>query len=310
MKNVTVIGHAYIDQVLPRDTVLSTGNEKNVIEGYETTFGGNAITAGFCAAKFAEELSQPARSGTERMQVVMSAGYGRDDMGHAFDAMANRYHIALSQREVKKTAWSLVRPNGTNRAIDRFRDTTYLNDPVPLDFSNTKILHLDGHQMDAALQAAEKCRKQGILTSLDGGTKRKGIEELLEHIDVAVVSELLCEQMELFPLEMVDFLAKKGVKIAGVTMGEKGMIWRDEGGKVHTQPTLPISPEKIVDTNGAGDIFHGAYVFSYAAWPEKSWTEHFEFARAASTHSIQFLGNENSLPSLKDIENIKATYGG
>ncbi|HXK53825.1 MAG TPA: sugar kinase, partial [Hyphomicrobiales bacterium] len=52
----------------------------------------------------------------------------------------------------------------------------------------------------------------------------------------------------------------------------------------------------------AGDIFHGAYVYSYLATPQRGWAGHFEFARAASAHSVQFLGNEASLPALADIE--------
>ena len=58
----------------------------------------------------------------------------------------------------------------------------------------------------------------------------------------------------------------------------------------------------MIDTNGAGDVFHGAYVYSYLANPGKSWHDHFEFARAASTFKIQRLGNEAGLPTLADIE--------
>ena len=64
----------------------------------------------------------------------------------------------------------------------------------------------------------------------------------------------------------------------------------------------------MVDTNGAGDIFHGAYVYSAMARPGLSWREHFIFARAASAHAIQRLGNEQSLPSLEDIRRVQSVY--
>jgi sulfofructose kinase len=57
-----------------------------------------------------------------------------------------------------------------------------------------------------------------------------------------------------------------------------------------------------VDTSGAGDVFHGAYIYSYLATPYASWDEHFRFARAAAVHKIQHLGNEAGLPTLADIE--------
>ena len=65
---------------------------------------------------------------------------------------------------------------------------------------------------------------------------------------------------------------------------------------------LAVPRDRVIDTNGAGDIFHGAYMYSYMAAPEKRWEEHFAFARAASAHSVQHLGIEASLPSLKDVE--------
>ena len=57
-------------------------------------------------------------------------------------------------------------------------------------------------------------------------------------------------------------------------------------------PALAVPKEEVIDTNGAGDIFHGAYVYSYLRAPEKPWEEHFRFARAASAHSVRFLGIE------------------
>ncbi len=57
-------------------------------------------------------------------------------------------------------------------------------------------------------------------------------------------------------------------------------------------PALAVPPDLIIDTNGAGDIFHGAYVYSALARPGRPWREHFIFARAASAYAIQHLGNE------------------
>jgi sugar/nucleoside kinase (ribokinase family) len=107
---------------------------------------------------------------------------------------------------------------------------------------------------------------------------------------------------------MLDYLKGRGCRVGGVTQGEKGLLWYDEAGAVRTLPALPIAPERVLDTNGAGDVFHGAYVFSYLNNPGKSWHDHFEFARAASTYKIQRLGNEAGLPTLADIENVKQEF--
>jgi hypothetical protein len=80
--------------------------------------------------------------------------------------------------------------------------------------------------------------------------------------------------------------------------GEKGLLWYDETGAVAPARAADRA-ERVIDTNGAGDVFHGAYVYSYLNNPGKSWQDHFEFARAASTFKIQRLGNEAGLPTLR-----------
>jgi sugar/nucleoside kinase (ribokinase family) len=199
-------------------------------------------------------------------------------------------------------------PREGKRAILRARDAHYLHPYPELNLQGCRALHLDGHQGDAALHYAKACRASGILTSLDGGGLRDNTEELLNFIDVAIVSERLCEQMNLSPQGMLDYLKSKGCKIGGVTLGERGLVWINEQGTKAEMPALRVPAEKVIDTNGAGDVFHGAYVYSYLANAQAGWEQHFEFARAASAHKIRHLGNEAGLPALADIETAKKSF--
>jgi sugar/nucleoside kinase (ribokinase family) len=132
---------------------------------------------------------------------------------------------------------------------------------------------------------------------------------LLAFIDVAVVAERLCEQMRLTPREMLDYLKTRGCRIGGVTSAERGFLWYEGTGAVRSLDGLPVPPQRILDTSGAGDVFHGAYVHSYLADPGMTWDDHFRFARAAAAHKIQHLGNEAGLPALADIEAIQREFG-
>jgi sugar/nucleoside kinase (ribokinase family) len=114
--------------------------------------------------------------------------------------------------------------------------------------------------------------------------------------------------MDLTAEKMLDYLKSRGCRVGGVTMGEKGLLWYDETSAVHTLPALPIPRDRVLDTNGAGDVFHGAYIYSYLSNPGKSWHDHFEFARAASTYKIQRLGNEAGLPTVADIEAVRQEF--
>jgi sugar/nucleoside kinase (ribokinase family) len=282
------IGQTYIDIVFLADSI-PTGDDKAVARDYAVSFGGNAVTAAFCCAKLG-------------IKPDLLSSLADDWLGRMFLDMASRYAVSVHGRKVRESSLSFVMPHDGKRAILRCRDDDYLH-PFPLlNLAGCRALHLDGHQPDAAIHYAKAAREAGILTSLDGGGIRSNTPELLELIDVAVVSERMCEQMALSPAAMLDHLKAKGCRIGGVTLGEKGLVWYDEAGTSRNLPALPIALADVIDTNGAGDIFHGAYVYSWLAHPDAPWERHFTFARAASAHKIQRLGNEAGLPGLADVE--------
>ena len=232
-----------------------------------------------------------------------------DWLGHMFLDMAAKYDVRLHARKVAKSSLSFIMPKDGRRAIVRCRDDHYLAPYPVLDLEGCRALHLDGHQAEAALFYAQRCRKAGILTSLDGGGLRTNTHELLGFIDVAIVAERFCQQMDKTPAQMLDYLKSRGCKIGGVTQGERGVLWYDETGEVRRLPALAVPRERVRDTSGAGDVFHGAYVFSYLAHPRKSWDEHFQFAQHAAAYKIQHLGNEAGLPTLAAIKAVAQEFG-
>jgi sugar/nucleoside kinase (ribokinase family) len=288
------IGHTYIDITFLTDHI-PTGDEKHVASDYAISFGGNAVTAAFCCAKLG-------------IRTDLIATLAHDWLGRMFLDMAARYDVELHTRKVRTSSLSFIMPNERQRAIVRCRDDNYLAAFPALDVSQFGALHLDGHQPDAALHYARLCREAGILTSLDGGGLRSNTHELLGFIDVAIVAERFCEQLGKTPATMLDYLKSRGCRIGGVTLGERGMLWYDETGTTRSNQALPIPPDRVRDTSGAGDIFHGAYVYSYLMHPQKRWAEHFRFAECAAGHKIQRLGNEAGLPSLANIANVEREF--
>jgi sugar/nucleoside kinase (ribokinase family) len=211
---------------------------------------------------------------------------------------------------VKTSSLSFIMPREGKRAIVRCRDDDHLSSFPILDLAGCRALHVDGHQGDAAIHYARQCREAGVLTSLDGGGLRANTHDLLAYIDVAMVAERLCEQMELTPPNMLEYLKSRGCRIGGVTLGERGLLWFDETGSIREELALTVPRSRILDTSGAGDVFHGAYIYSYLADPAKRWEEHFGFAQAASAHKIQHLGNEAGLPTLADVGAVRREFAG
>ena len=289
------IGQTYIDVTFLTDH-MPTGDEKYVASDYAVSFGGNAVTAAFCCAKLG-------------IVPDLIATMANDWLGRMFQDMTAKYGISVHPRKVNTSSLSFIMPKDGKRAIVRCRDDDHLH-PFPLlNLGSCRALHVDGHQPDAALYYAKLCREAGILTSLDGGGLRSNTDELLEFIDVAVVAERLCEQMDKTPAQMLDYLKSRGCRIGGVTLGERGLYWYDEHGVVQTLPAYPVPAHRVLDTNGAGDVFHGAYIYSYLRNPSGAWADHFAFARAASSFKVQRLGNEAGLPTLADIQAVQQEFG-
>jgi sugar/nucleoside kinase (ribokinase family) len=288
------IGQAYIDITFLADS-LPTGDEKAVARDYAISFGGNAVTAAFCCAKLG-------------IKPDLLASVADDWLGRMFIDMAARYGIPLHHRKVGESSLSFVMPKAGQRAIVRCRDDQYKHPFPPLHLTGCRALHVDGHQADAALHYAKVCRDNGIMTSLDGGGLRSNTHEVLEFIDVAVVAERLCEQMRLAPGEMLQYLRARGCRVGAVTLGSNGLLYYQGDGADRWMPALAVPASLVLDTNGAGDIFHGAYVYAALTNPFTSWEDHFRFARAASAYAIQHLGNEASLPTLLDINETCARF--
>jgi sugar/nucleoside kinase (ribokinase family) len=299
------IGQTYIDVTMLTDAI-PTGDDKAVAKDYAVSFGGNAVTAGFCCA---------------RLGIVpdLICSLANDWLGRMFMDMAASYGLTIHPRHVKRSSLSFVMPKDGKRAILRARDDTYLHPFPQLNIEGCRALHLDGHMGDAALHYAKLSRAAGILTSLDGGAVRDNTLELIRFIDVAVMAERFCEQMEMSPSDTLRWLHGQGCRICAVTLGERGTLWMAADGVEHNLPALPVPPARIIDTSGAGDVFHGAYLHAAMTDPDfddsaarfrvESWERHFRFARAASAHAIQHLGNEAKLPTVEDVERAMAEFG-
>lgn len=289
------IGQSYIDVTFITDEI-PTGDDKAVARDYAVSFGGNAVTAAFACAKLG-------------IVPDLLTTVADDWLGRMFNDMAMSYRISIHARKVARSSLSFIMPHDRQRAIVRCRDDHYLH-PFPiLNLDGCRALHIDGHQPDAALYYVKACRERGILTSLDGGGVRSNTMEVLSFIDIAIVSERFCRQLNMSNEQVLKLLKEKGAKVAGITQGERGMIWFEGDGPTRQLDALHVPDERVIDTNGAGDLFHGAYVYSYLKNPRSSWETHFRFARAASAYGVQHLGNEARLPLPGDVIAAARAYG-
>ena len=130
---------------------------------------------------------------------------------------------------------------------------------VDLDaLAHAKVLHLDGHMMRAALFAAEHARACGVKVSYDADGMYPDVEKLLPYVDYLIPSERFA--LRFTGADTPEQAAQKlyetyRPEVVVVTQGAEGGILLDEKG-LRRYACYPVA---VVDSNGCGDTFHGAF---------------------------------------------------
>lgn len=149
------------------------------------------------------------------------------------------------------------------------------------------IVLIDGHQMAVGQAIAKQAKSNKIPVVVDGGSWKPGFEEVLPAVDYAVCSANFhppgCHSDE-----VITYLSKLGVKHIAITHGQKPIQYLSEG----RTGWLEIPQTEVIDTTGAGDIFHGA--FCHYILQGNFATALAEAAKLAS-YSCQFFGTRRWL---------------
>ena len=163
-----------------------------------------------------------------------------------------------------------------------------------------RYLHLDGRDIEANIYMAKKAKKDGSEVVLDLGSLRENIENLFPYVDYLVVSKKFAyDYAKLKDLSQACLELKKiGFKCVVITISEKGCLWTDSQ-KVNYFPGFKID---VVDTTGAGDVFHGAFIFGLLIkWKME---KIIEFASACAALKCRKLGGREGIPNLKQVESF------
>ena len=162
-----------------------------------------------------------------------------------------------------------------------------------------RLLMVDGNEMDAAVEAAKIARENGVEVLYDCGGLYAGVERLLAHTDIMIPSEefAMGHTRKATAEEAARALYEKySPKVVVVTQGKRGGVLFD--GKTLT--SYPIYPAEVVDSNGSGDVFHGA--FAAGVLKGFDYLKCCHFSSAVSAIKCTGVGARESVP---DFETVK-----
>jgi ribokinase len=163
--------------------------------------------------------------------------------------------------------------------------------------AGSDILLLDGLMKEASLFAASQARQLSIPVMLDAGRMRPGMLDIARMTDYVVASEDFAKDLgwKLLPEALRKEKDNLGIPVLTITLDERGSI-TIMGDQTIEVPAFPV---QAVDTTGAGDVFHGGYLYGILRnWDLKNTIV---FASAMAAMKCTRIGGRSGIPQLKEV---------
>ena len=300
MKRIVGIGACVFDTLyrIPsypaEDTKMRAAFSKNA--------GGGPVATGLVAA---------AKLGAEASYIgVLSADSGGEFLMRDFE----KYGVDTSLIEVKEgyrsfasVLW-LCEDSATRTCVFDKGDLPplVLGDAQKKAIAEAALLMVDGNELEAAVEAASIARASKRPVLYDCGGLYAGVERLLALTDIMIPSEEFAlghtgaSSAEEAAERLYDTYAPRVVVI---TQGKRGGILYD-GERLRS---YPIYPATVLDSNGSGDVFHGAFAAGVTRGFDFEKCCH--FASAVSALKCMGVGARESVPDLDTVKRYMKENG-
>jgi sugar/nucleoside kinase (ribokinase family) len=238
-------------------------------------------------------------------------------VGKIGDDAAGKFQIDEMQREgveahwitapgrQSQTAYILVDETSGERTVLWKRDHGIALRPEDLKrewIRGARALLVDGHDTEAAACAARWAREENIPVVGDFDNRYPKVEALLQYVDFPITSkdfpERITGERNLLK-SLPTILQQFKCRLIGATLGRLGVLAWD-GDRFLLCPGYRVKP---LDTTGAGDIFHGAFLYGLL----RGWAveETVEFSCAAAALNCEAQGARGGIAPLEKIQNLR-----
>lgn len=290
MVEVLCIGHASYDislflESFPEENIKSETTE--YLEGG----GGPAANAAYLLTKWGISCGFAGLIGEDRYGINVIEEFKSAGTDISCLEVRENYSTPLSIIMVNKS-------NGSRTIINRKSQLSNMNVNIKaLGKLQPKVLLFDGHELNASLEAMKIY--PDAQTILDAGSLRDSTRILAQTVDYLVASERFAASFsEVKSLDVDNYkkcfnnLAQLNESNVVITLGEKGLLYSSKGDVHH----MSAFKADVLDTTGAGDVFHGTFVYGVLKGMEYEKT--LELASIAAAMSVQVRGARNSIPDL------------
>ncbi len=293
---VLCIGNVAYDITIPVEEYPKE-NTKNRVDKRIECGGGPASNAAYLLGKWGIDVSFAGVLGDDE--------FGKRIIKEFQDVKVNLDFLQVDKNS--KTTASFIIANKANgsRTVLSYREPTMELDEINLDFTPDIIL-IDGQEEVASRKIIEKY--SNAISVIDAGRATEKVINLSKIVDYVVCSKRFAEEVTGLQVDydnkqtLLDIYQALRQEFSGeivITLEDKGSLYCQDG----VVKIMPAPKVKAIDSTGAGDIFHGAFIYGLV----KKWdiAKICKLSNIAGALSVTRLGGRKSVFSK---EEIKAFY--
>ena len=290
---VLCIGHSSWDITVPVDD-YPTENVKYRFNEKYAAGGGPAGNAAYLLGKWG-------------VDTVIATSIGSDDYGTKIKKEFQSVNVNTDYVETsyeKDTSFSFILVNKKNGSRTVFNITSEHLPLKKLTYEFTPdIILTDGHDYATSQNAISKYPH--AISVIDAGRPVQEVIELCKYIKYIVCSKEFAETVTGLkmdfnnPQTLVNVYTKLQNKYPNsnivITLESHGALYQVNN-QIKIMPGLKCN---VVDTTGAGDTFHGAFVYGLAN--NFDMEKVITLANIAAGLSVQKMGSRLAIPTLSDV---------
>lgn len=273
--------------------------QKFPAEKFAQICGGNALNAAIGINRLGGQASMTGPMGdkSETSDLFLFQDLAKEGIETA--------HLVHMPGLVTPISTVMIDPSG-ERTIVTFRDPALWKVKLPdheMLLKDCSAILIESRCAGFATDLCQDARKRGIPVVVDIDSTLSQSEGLLTASSHLIFSDEALQTTAGISdnLKALLKMATLTSSFLAVTRGPKGTLWLDEQGQPQETPAFPVH---VVDTLGAGDIFHGAFALEFAGG--KSVPEALRFASAAAALKCTRYGGAFACPQRAEVEQLLA----
>ena len=288
------VGSIFLDHIIKIDS-FPKSPIKVIAQGIEKRLGGSAAVASFTIKKLGIDTSFIGR-------------FGDDDVSKYLRSELNKFKIKhqdiISIKGAQSSQSYVYEDKKGERLLAAYSDKKLLNNkklPKFLFTKNTTFM-TDLRWLEATFYIAKNCQKKKLnqIVDLDNYKLNSKVKQIINLSSHPIFSET--GAFEYTKIKSIMGSLKKmysiNKKFYAITAGKKGVYWIENGIIFNCKPPKV----KVVETNCAGDVFHGAF----AAFIHQRYSifDSMKFATATASLKCTKNGGIYSIPTFSSVKNF------